>query len=240
VTREASAGVDRFAVRAHAFVDDVAQPVLHDDDRHHLARVLRLRAGDELTVSDGRGAWRLCRFGDELEPVGDVTVDEQPRPALTIGFALVKGVKPELVVQKLTELGIDRIVPFVAVRSVVRWDDARADKAHTRLEVVAREAAMQSRRVWLPTVEPVATFADVAVDGAALCERGGAPPSLATPVVLVGPEGGWAPEERAAGLPTVALGPNVLRAETAAIAAATLLTALRARILRDLQVRHAQ
>jgi 16S rRNA (uracil1498-N3)-methyltransferase len=232
--------VDRFAARAHAFVADVEHPELRDDDRHHLARVLRLRTGDELTVSDGRGRWRWCRFGDALHPVGAVAVDERPQPALTVGFALVKGAKPELVVQKLTELGIDRIVPFVATRSVVRWDDVKADRAHERLDAVAREAAMQSRRTWLPRVEPVATFAALAVEGAALCHRDGAPPSLATPTLLVGPEGGWAPEELAAGLPTVALGPTVLRSETAAIAAASLLTALRARILTNLQDRYAE
>ena len=226
-------------MKAHVFVADVDAPALRDDDRHHLSRVLRVRDGDALTVSDGRGRWRACRFGAELEPLGAVVADEQPSPALAVGFALVKGERPELVVQKLTELGIDRIVPFVAARSVVRWDDAKAARAHERLEAVAREAAMQSRRTWLPTVTPVATFADVAVAGAALCESGGAPPSLATPTLLVGPEGGWAPEELGAGLPTVALGPTVLRAETAAIAAATLLTALRARILTNLQDRYA-
>jgi len=232
--------VDPFGAKAHAFVDDLAAPVLDDGDRHHLARVLRLRTGDALTVGDGRGSWRACRFGPDLEPVGDVVRDAAPSPPLGVAFALVKGDRPELVVQKLTELGIDRIVPFVSARSVVRWDEAKAARAHERLNAVAREAAMQSRRTWLPTVEPLATFADVAVAGAALCERDGAPLSLATPTLLVGPEGGWAPEELAAVLPTVALGPTVLRAETAAIAAASLLTALRARILMDLQDRYSQ
>ncbi len=74
------------------------------------------------------------------------------RAALTVGFALVKGERPELIVQKLTELGIDRIVPFVAERSVVRWDGDRAAGHVERLRRVAREAAMQSRRCWLPEV----------------------------------------------------------------------------------------
>ena len=87
---------------------------------------------------------------------------------------------------------------------------------------------MQSRRAWLPEVTDVTELADVAsLPGAALAEPGGAPPSLDRPVVLVGPEGGWAPEEVGLGLPTVDLGPTVLRAETAAVAVAAVLGALR-------------
>ena len=97
---------------------------------------------------------------------------------------------------------------------------------------VAREGAMQSRRAWLPDVDEVARFDDVAtVPGAALADRGGTAPSLDHPTVLIGPEGGWAPEERSAGLPAVALGPHVLRAETAAITAAATLGLLRSGLL---------
>lgn len=214
--------------RANAFVADLEAPVLDDADRHHLERVLRLRPGEPITVSDGRGAWRACWFGAELEPVGPIEQDPRPAPLLTIAFALVKGDRPELVVQKLTELGVDEIVPFVAARSVARWDATKAARQAERLALVARAAAMQSRRTWLPLVAPLASFADVARrPGAAMAERGGAAPSLDHPVVLVGPEGGWSDEERALDLPTVGLGPNVLRAETAAIAAGVLLAARR-------------
>jgi 16S rRNA (uracil1498-N3)-methyltransferase len=219
------------AAKAHAFVADLDAPALDDLDRYHLERVLRLRPGDEITVSDGRGGWRPCRFGPALEPIADPSFEAAPTPSLTIGFALVKSDKPELVVQKLTELGIDRIVPFTAARSVVRWDAAKVAKAHIRLNGVAREASMQSRRTWLPTVERVASFADVAGDGAVLCERGGAAPSLARTTFLVGPEGGWSSDERALGLPEVGLGPNVLRAETAAVALGAVLGGLRAGII---------
>jgi 16S rRNA (uracil1498-N3)-methyltransferase len=216
--------------RAHAFVVDLDVPALDDGDRHHLERVLRLRAGEAVTVSDGRGRWRACRFatGGELEPAGAVTMGPTPAPALTIGFALVKGERPEWVIQKLTEVGVDRIVPFVAERSVVRWDDGKAARNHERFVQVAREAAMQSRRVWLPVVETVSTFADLAAEpGTAIAERGGAAPSLEHTTVLVGPEGGWSDGERARGLAAVGLGPTVLRAETAALAAGVLLAAVR-------------
>jgi 16S rRNA (uracil1498-N3)-methyltransferase len=92
---------------------------------------------------------------------------------------------------------------------------------------------MQCRRAWLPTVVGLATFAAVtARPGAAIADAGGAAPTLDRPTILVGPEGGWTDEERACGLPSVGLGPHVLRAETAAMAAAGLLSALRARLVR--------
>src|SRR5207253_1264670 len=88
--------------------------------------------------------------------------------------------------------------------------------------------AMQSRRTWLPAIEPLVSFTEVAaLPGAALAQLGGSPPSLTFPVLLVGPEGGWAPEELATGLPHVDLGLNILRAETAAIAAIAVVAALR-------------
>ena len=213
----------------HVFVADVGDPHLDDDDRHHLERVLRVRPGEEVTVSDGRGGWRACEFvtGGGLAPVGDVEQRPAPTPAITVAFALTKGDKPETAVQKLTEVGVDRIIPFTAARSVARWDGERAEKHVARLRKVAREAAMQSRRAHLPVVDPVASFAEVAaLAGAVRADAGGGPPSLTHPVVLVGPEGGWTDEERAA-LPAVGFGPQVLRAETAAIVAGAVLAALR-------------
>jgi 16S rRNA (uracil1498-N3)-methyltransferase len=219
----------------HVFVDDLEHPRLADGDRHHLERVLRVRPGDPITVSDGRGRWRPGRMGPELEPAGEVVVVDPPSPTLTVAFALTKGERPELAVQKLTELGVDRIAPFTAARSIVRWDDARAERHVERLRRVAREAAMQCRRVHLPEVAAPAGFATVAaLPGAALAERGGRPPDLGHPTVLVGPEGGWDDAELAAGLPTVHLGPHLLRAETAAIAAGALLVALRSATVRPI------
>lgn len=215
-----------------AFVADVDAPVLGDADAHHLERVLRVRSGDEVTVADGAGRWRRVRFGEHLEPTGEVMETLREQPEVSIGFALVKGDKPELVVQKLTELGVDRIVAFRAERSVVRWDDTKAVRAHARLVAVARSAAAQSHRPWLPVVEPVTDLAVLAGrPGAAMADRSGDAPSLERPLVLIGPEGGWAAQERDLDLPRVRLGPTVLRAETAAVTAGALLTALRAGVV---------
>lgn len=218
---------------AHVFVADLDAPVLDPQDRHHLARALRLRPGEPVTVSDGAGRWRLCRFGTELELDGPVEVAARPAPALTVAFAPVRGSGPtgrsEWVVGKLTELGVDRIIPFVAERSVLRWDGPRAARQGERLMMAARQAAMQSRRCWLPEVVSLAQVSDVcSLPGAAMADQGGSPPTLAHPVVLVGPEGGWSPAERDRGHLRVGLGEHVLRAETAAIAAGVVLAALRA------------
>jgi len=212
------------------FVDDFDEPSLADGDRHHLTRVLRLRPGDPLTVGDGSGRWRPAVLTPEGVEVTGTTIEAtRPTPALAVGFALVKGDKPELIVQKLTELGVDRIIPFRAERSVVRWDDARAAKAVARLRAVARAAAQQSHRPHLPEITDVADLATLAAQpGVALTDRTGAAPTLEHPTLLVGPEGGWAPEERAGAAAWVRLGGHVLRAETAAVTAGALLTALRA------------
>ncbi|MDQ6616509.1 MAG: 16S rRNA (uracil(1498)-N(3))-methyltransferase [Actinomycetota bacterium] len=214
---------------------DLARPELGDDDRHHLERVLRLRPGEEVTASDGVGGRRRCHFraGAVLEPVGEVEVLARPAPPVTVAFALTKGDRPEWAVQKLVEVGVDCIVPMTTSRTVVRWDGEKASRQVARLRTVAWAAAMQSRQVWRPVVDDVHTFAEVAGsgEGVALAQPGGDPPSLARPTILVGPEGGWAEAELASGLPLVSLGPAVLRAETAAMAAGLLLCGLRAGVV---------
>lgn len=213
----------------HVLVDDVAVPVLDDGALHHLAKVRRLRDGDALTVTDGRGSWRPGRFRAraEVEVDGPVVALPAPEPELTVAFALTKSDKPDLVVQKLTELGVDRIVPFRAERSVVRWDEAKAARQHERLVAIARAACEQSHRCWAPVVEPVTDVADLVARGAVRLDRGPVGISLDHPVVAVGPEGGWSDAERAALAETAGLGPHVLRAETAAITAGALLGAMR-------------
>jgi 16S rRNA (uracil1498-N3)-methyltransferase len=234
--RSRSGEVTPVAARAQVFVDDLDAPVLDDGDEHHLRRVLRLGPGSDVTAGDGGGRWRPCRLvdGPVLEVAGAIVRDPQPEPPITVAFALVKGGRPELVVQKLTELGVDRIVPFVAGRSVVRWDPDRADRHVERWRTIARHAAMQCRRTTLPEVAPVASFRSVAaLPRAALADASGTPPTLDRPVVLIGPEGGWTPEERGEGLPVVRLAAHILRAETAAITAGAVLAGLRAGILAE-------
>jgi 16S rRNA (uracil1498-N3)-methyltransferase len=231
--------------RQLVFVDDLEAPALTDGDRHHLQWALRLRPGEVVLTADGRGAWRRCTIGGgavgrgdgdgdrpiRLVPDGPVQVDPDPSPPLTIAFVVPKGDRAAWVVQKLTEVGVDRIVPLMSARSVVRWSGDRAARQVDRLRAVVREAAMQSRRPRLPVVTQVRTLADFAAEVGgvgALCQAAGAPPDLNRPCLMVGPEGGWSAEELAAARGTVGLGPTVLRAETAAVAAGVLLASLRA------------
>jgi 16S rRNA (uracil1498-N3)-methyltransferase len=232
------------AAAAMVFVTDPAAPVLDAESAHHLLDVLRLRPGELVVASDGRGSWVPCRVtsgpgrgeGRHRDPAailavdGALTVTAELQPALTVAFAPVKGDRPEWVVQKLTELGVDRIVPITTRRSVVRWDGDRAARSVERLARVAREAASQCRRTRLPEIGPVSSVAELAGSAAvqpSLAHPGGEPPSLDHPVIAIGPEGGWDADELAGDLPTVGLGPTVLRAETAAIVAGTLLCGLR-------------
>ena len=232
---------ERASAGAQMFVDDLEHPSLLPDDEHHLARSLRLRDGQPVVAADGQGGWRTCRFragrrsggrtlGGQLEADGPVRREPPPPFRLTVAFAPVKGDRPEWVVQKLTELGIDQMVPLVTDRSVVRWEGERGRAAVDRLRRVAREAACQSRRVRLPDVGEPATLAALGAETGGefvLADLGGDPPTGAARLVAIGPEGGWSPEERGMGLPTLGLGPRVLRAETAAVAAGVLLGALR-------------
>jgi len=208
-------------------MDDVEDPVLSADDRHHLSRVLRLRDGDAMTVCDAAGRWRPASFGDRLVASGDVVEVPPPAREVAVGFALIKSGRPELVVQKLTELGVDRILLLSAERSVVMWDEGKAAVQLHRLTRVVREAGMQSRRVRLPVLEPLRQASVVARDPTvAMAEPGGSGLDGDVGVLLIGPEGGWT-EAELGDRRRVGLGSTVLRAETAAIAAGALMVALR-------------
>lgn len=217
------------------FVESLETPELSEDDRNHLERALRVRSGTTITVADGTGRWRPAALGPDLEPVGEIVTEARPQPSLTIGFAPVKGDRSDLIVQKLTELGVDAIVPLLTERSVVRWDDRRAEKNLVRQTKIAREAAMQSRNPWLPTLHRLRTLCDFLADRdepagqqtdgtpmrTVLADPGGEPLTGVVSRIAIGPEGGFSPEELV-GTERVCLPGRILRTETAAIAAAVL------------------
>jgi 16S rRNA (uracil1498-N3)-methyltransferase len=210
---------------AHVFVSSLATPELMDEDDHHLRRVLRIRDTDVVTVGDGVGSWvaaRLTAAGLVVE--SEPTIEVAPRPA-TVVCAIPKGDRPELIVQKLTEIGATAIGFMDCARSVVRWDAARASKQIDRLRRIAREAAMQSRRVWLPHILDVVPF-DEAISSitCAIADPDGGDLAADTDTLLVGPEGGFTDGELNAVSRRVVLSVNVLRVETAALAAGFLLT----------------
>jgi 16S rRNA (uracil1498-N3)-methyltransferase len=206
---------------AHAFVESLEAPMLNDEDDHHLRRVLRIGGDDEVSLSDGRGRWapgRLTAHGAEV--VDAIRSEQAPLRPLTILSAIPKGDRPEWIVQKLTELGVDRIGFVHCERSVVRWDGPRADRQMDRLRRVSREAAMQSRRVWLPEVLDVVALSSLDLSGAVLADPSGPRPLDDDRTVVIGPEGGFSAAELSAGAEPVSLGPLVLRVETACLVAA--------------------
>jgi 16S rRNA (uracil1498-N3)-methyltransferase len=227
---------------AHVFVGDIARPVLEEIDAHHLLRVLRVRSGETVTVSDGRGSWRVCVMATnaELVPMDDTLHHESvSNHPMTVAFGVTKGDKPEIVVQKLTELGVEHIVPVQMDHSVVRWDDDKIDRHHERFEKVSREAAMQSRQIFLPSVHRVMSNLGALVSDSLMLTQWGTV-ALADPdgsdgvdevsALIVGPEGGFSARELDLVKTRVALTGGVLRAETAAIAAGVLLAAARNRM----------
>ena len=234
------------------FVENLDTPKIRDEDLHHLLDVLHPRVGEHLALSDGRGAFRIATIaglpmasrrtrGVVPEP-GELSLEfdvvharaVERTDELTVAFAIPKSDRLDLVVQKLTELGIDRIVPLITRRTVVRLDARDRARRRERLDRVAREACSQSRRLELPeVVEPLdlAQFLAHAPLATVFAEPGGAGLDPAVRCVIIGPEGGFDPTELPEDAQFLGLGGNILRVETAAIASATLLSALRAGVI---------
>jgi 16S rRNA (uracil1498-N3)-methyltransferase len=224
--------------------------VLSGSEGRHAALVRRLGPGEAVVLTDGAGLsvhGVVATTGRDrlVVDVRSVVEDARPQPTVTVVQALPKGERADLAVELLTEVGVDRIVPWAATRSVTRWRDERGAKALQRWRATASEAAKQSRRTWWPEVGPLAATDDVAdlLAGATVAlvlhEDAQVPigeavaPSAGDVVLVVGPEGGIAPEELAAfetaGAHAVRLGPSVLRTSTAGAVAVGVLLAPTAR-----------
>ncbi|HEX3716018.1 MAG TPA: 16S rRNA (uracil(1498)-N(3))-methyltransferase [Trebonia sp.] len=217
---------------------------------HHAAAVRRLRPGERADVSDGAGT---LAEGTVTEVTKDsvtlglraVHTVPPPQPRLAVAQALPKGDRGELAVELMTEIGVDTVIPWSAARSITRWQADRGSKALAKWRATAREAAKQSRRPWLPEITDLATTKDLteraATAALAVILEADAPaklhelplPEKGEFLLLVGPEGGITPEERAAlkdaGAQEARLGPTVLRTSTAGAAAAAILLTRTAR-----------
>lgn len=214
---------------APEILDAEAHVELDGETEHHLGRVLRLRSGEQVSVSDGVGRWRLAaavRDGNalRLEPISPVYVTDRDGPELTLVTAIPKGDRVDWLVQKTVEIGIDTIQFVHAEHSVVRWKPERAAKQIDRLSRIALEAARQSRRVWLPRVVAPVGAASALLE-CVVAEPGGRAVGAGDTSVAVGPEGGWSKAELEMSSDQVELGSNVLRTETAGVVATTLCVA---------------
>ncbi|MDI3406373.1 16S rRNA (uracil(1498)-N(3))-methyltransferase [Streptomyces cavernicola] len=219
--------------------------LLDGPEGRHAVSVRRLRAGEQVVLTDGRGRGAsgvvLAAEGKDrltVELTGSLT-DPEPAPRITVVQALPKGDRGELAVETMTETGVDAIVPWAASRCITQWRGERGLKSLGKWRATAREAGKQARRLRFPEVSELASTKEVAalLSGAAfaavLHEEGSLPlasaelPSSGDVVLVVGPEGGVSPEElaafAAAGAQPYRLGPSVLRTSTAGTAAGALL-----------------
>lgn len=206
------------------------------EDAKHLTRVLRVEPGQLYQISDNQSLYlaevtHASKGTVEFEVKEKQETPEAPPPTILCA-ALIKFDHFEWMIEKATELGVTRIVPVETVRSE-RGLEKAAMKRMERWRRIALESSQQCRRVLLPEIDEPAALKDV-VNTEADCrwfadEEGGSAPGCAggsSAAVLIGPEGGWTDEERemAAGWTRVSLGRNILRAETAALAALSILS----------------
>ncbi|MEV2212529.1 16S rRNA (uracil(1498)-N(3))-methyltransferase [Streptomyces sp. NPDC050997] len=223
--------------------------VLDGPEGRHAVSVKRLRPGEDVVLTDGRGRWiegvvKAAEGKDRLVVCDLESLQEEPpeQPRVTVVQALPKGDRGELAVETMTETGVDAIVPWTASRCITQWKGDRGVKALAKWRATAREAGKQSRRVRFPEVAQAATTKQVVAllakaDFAAVLheDRAYGSAALATAelpadgeiVLVVGPEGGVSPEELAlfdeAGAKAYRLGRTVLRTSTAGTAATALL-----------------
>jgi 16S rRNA (uracil1498-N3)-methyltransferase len=221
--------------------------VLDGEEGHHAATVKRIRAGEQIVLTDGVGTSATCTVTDAGKASLTLRVEStqyaaRPDPLITVVQAIPKGDRGELAVEMLTEIDVDRIVPWAASRSVAVWRGERAAKSLAKWRSAARAAAKQARRSWLPEVTAPVTTEDVVAliaeaDLAVVLHESAQVPlaalalgDLKRVLVIVGPEGGLSDEELAAfaDADVVRLGQSVLRSSTAGVAAvAALLTRTR-------------
>ena len=216
--------------------------ILLGAEARHAVIVSRLAPGERISIGNGAGlvATGIVVIAEhtrlEVE-VEAVELSDRAHPAIFLAQALAKGDRDELAVQAATELGVDGVIPWAAVRSVSRWEGAKIAKGRDRWMAVVREATKQSLRAWLPDVLEVATTKQLAqlspashlvvLDPAAAGSIAELELDDRDVVVLVGPEGGVADHELEAliraGSSAVRLGAEVLRTSTAGPAAIAIL-----------------
>lgn len=224
--------------------------VVDGAEGRHAATVKRIEPGEPVLLADGSGVVAECETvaadADRLEVRIVAVREEHPgRPRVTLVQALAKGDRDDQAIEAATELGVDRIVPWQAERSIVQWRGERGAKARRKWEQVVRAAAKQSRRATVPVVaelldrKRLASLADANANANVVLlvlhedadeALAGLDLSAADEVVLVvGPEGGISPAEldalRDVGARVVRLGPHVLRASSAGPAAISVVMA---------------
>jgi len=223
---------------------EVGVVVVSGDEGRHASDVRRLHPGEQVLVGDGAGTLGSAAVvsvarGAVTVDVTDVRRQPRPDPSFTVAQALAKGGRDEDAVEAMTEVGVDIVIGWQAARSIAKWTDRTGE----RWRATARAAAKQSRRAWVPEVDgsvstaeladrvPAADLAIVLTEDATEPLTEVSVPDAGGVLLVVGPEGGIAPEELdrlvAAGARPCRLGPHVLRTSTAGVAALSVLSAQR-------------
>lgn len=213
----------------HIFLDDLDAPTLSKSHYHHIKDVKRIRVGAHLTGTDGKGSWRIFQFEkSSLTPIGPKHYCDPPKITSSIYISITKSGKPDLVTQKLTELGVGTINFFFSERSVPKWDTEKISKNEKKLTIISHLALAQSKGVWLPKLRLGGTFETVVKDTPiALAHKSASTLPKHIRSVAIGPEGGWSEEELASDNDKYSIHRLNLRAETAAITIGALLESYR-------------
>ncbi len=216
------------------------------EDAHHINHVLRLQTGNNIIVVDHNGQAGIAEIahiaGDAVELSLQQIIGEHKEPPIEVCLAqgLPKGDKMEYIVQKAVELGVSRLIPLSTERSIVKYDSTKQIERVKRWQKIAVEAAKQCGRTNVPVVEPVQSLKQVLTSSARdtvvlMLYEGQAQQGLkdalahcpaSSYLLLIGPEGGFSQKEvnlcRDFHTSIVTMGPRILRAETAAVAALTI------------------
>ncbi|MDA8081326.1 MAG: RsmE family RNA methyltransferase [Actinomycetota bacterium] len=229
---------------AHVVVEDLHRAELTEEDQHHLGAVRRLRTGDAITLGDGQGRWRVALLREtgrsrgkaciQIDFSGEIFQETRQEPPIVVGFCLPSLDRAGWALQKMTELGVDQIHLLYSKFSSVRKSGLETDGNDLKkLARVIREAGMQSRSPFLPTLFPIESLESFVemYPGCGVCTQGGTDAlELGVPTV-VGPEGGFIHSELELFSRRFGLGRNILRSETAAVVVSGILSVRRLGLL---------
>ncbi|MDO9573492.1 MAG: 16S rRNA (uracil(1498)-N(3))-methyltransferase [Candidatus Contubernalis sp.] len=239
--------MNRFFIEPEDINEEEGTAVIRGEPVKHIGRVLRMGKGDSLVLADGRGFSYLGTIAKvdkdavQVDIIEKLSRNAEPPIQVILAQALAKGEKMDLVVQKSTELGVQEIIPFICRRSVVKVSPENAQRKVQRWQKIAKGAAEQSHRDRIPNIKEIASLDNLLSQAQdvdlllflweqekqmGIKEVLKAQGEVHRVMLLVGPEGGFTEEEaelaKSRGAIPVSLGPRILRTETAACAAVTM------------------
>lgn len=216
--------------------------VLKDSDTHHIKNVMRMNIGDKIECIYNKKLYicKIINYNNEVEIIEELPDNNELDVEITIAIGLVKEQKFDLIIQKLTELGVSKIIPLKMERSIVKLDEKKHDKKKERWQQICKEASEQSKRNVVPEITNIKTIKELANEENDLKIFGSTIISdnlvnnylqnnknYAKIIAVIGPEGGLSTEEeqllKELDFTPVSFGKRIMRVETAAIYIASIL-----------------